>query len=351
MKLSNVTSEQLSDLKLLHKQTKERRSADKIKAILLMHAHYSQREIAAILLIDEDTVTAWKNTFTASNTIAEYLTDAYVPYQGKLTLEEKKKVETFTNERVVSSAGKVLSFIKETFKKVYSSNGCMKLLNRLGFSYKQTTLIPAKYNLEKQQQFIEQYHRMEENLGSDEVILFVDGVHPQHNTVSSHAWIKRGLQKLIKSNTGRTRLNINGAYNPKTQEVIVHEDQTLNAQTTMTFFDKVQNYYPDKKTIYAIVDNARYYKNKDLQHYQAHSRIKLMFLPSYSPNLNLIERLWKFMRKQLINSHYYETFKEFKASVLGFFEHIADYKQQLKQFIGTKFHLLATPNNPKTNVC
>ena len=118
----------------------------------------------------------------------------------------------------------------------------------------------------------------------------------------------------------------------------------------MAFFDKVQQYYQDKKTIYAIVDNARYYKNKELQKYQTLSRIKLIFLPSYSPNLNLIERLWKFMRKQLINSHYYETFKEFKSSVLGFFEHIADYQQQLKQFIGVSFHLLTGSNNPKTNL-
>lgn len=54
-------------------------------------------------------------------------------------------------------------------------------------------------------------------------------------------------------------------------------------------------------------------------------------LPPYSPNLNLIERLWKLMRKKVINNRYYERFKDFRDAVLGFFENAENMKKQLWQ--------------------
>ncbi|MBE7547044.1 MAG: transposase [Planctomycetia bacterium] len=60
-------------------------------------------------------------------------------------------------------------------------------------------------------------------------------------------------------------------------------------------------------TIYIISDNAKYYRSKLVKEYLANSRIKIKFLPSYSPNLNLIERLWKFFRKKILYNKYYDT--------------------------------------------
>jgi len=340
MNISHLTKREVDDLKALHKQAEYQKEADRIKAILLMRDGYTQREIATILLIDEDTVTAWKQKFEGTNTVAQYLTDGYVAYHGTLSESEKAKVSSFVEQGIIADASLVSEFIGARFKKPYSFGASVDLLHRLGFSYKQTTLIPSKYDDAQQKYFIKSYKTLEKKLQSDEVILFVDGVHPSHNTQTSKAWIKVGFQKLIKSNTGRQRLNINGAYNPKTQEVIAHEDVTINAQTTITFFKKVESRYANKKTVYLIVDNARYYRNKLIAQYVKNSRIELLFLPPYSPNLNLIERLWKFMRKKLLKSVYYETFKEFKTAVLMFFERIATYADELKQFIGTEFHLL-----------
>lgn len=340
MHISTLTAQEITDLKALHRSADHRREADRIKAIILAHDGYSGREIARILLIDEDTVTAWKGKFEASSTVADYLMDGYVPYRGKLKEAQKVEVASFVDAGIIPDAGLITTFIADRFKKSYTNAAAVDLLHRLGFSYKQTTLIPSKYDLKKQKEFVKTYRKLEENLGKDETILFVDGVHPQHNTSPSKAWIRRGLEKLIKSNTGRKRLNINGAYNPATHEVIVHEDFTINAQTTIRFFEKVEAYYADKAAIYAIVDNATYYRNKDIKKYLEHSRIVLIFLPPYSPNLNLIERLWKFMRKKLLKSWYYDTFAAFKTAVLNFFEGIAAHADELKSFIGTEFHLL-----------
>jgi transposase len=69
------------------------------------------------------------------------------------------------------------------------------------------------------------------------------------------------------------------------------------------------------------------------------SKIKQVFLPPYSPNLNLIERLWKFMRKKVINHHFYRKFDEFKKAIFDFFENIADFRAELETLISWNFHI------------
>jgi len=63
----------------------------------------------------------------------------------------------------------------------------------------------------------------------------------------------------------------------------------------------------------------------------------MIYLPPYSPNLNLIERLWKFMRKKVINLKYYPKFQQFKDAVKGFFETSSKYKNELAEFITLNF--------------
>ncbi|SFF29041.1 transposase, partial [Thermoflexibacter ruber] len=110
-------------------------------------------------------------------------------------------------------------------------------------------------------------------------------------------------------------------------------------------YEQLQACHPDKEKIYVICDNARYYKNKHLQEKLASSRIKQLFLPAYSPNLNLIERLWKFMRKKVIDTCFYRKFQDFKEKVCEFFTHIAQYKQELETLISWNFHIPKTKTN------
>ena len=331
------------ELKALHRSIKTRTHADKIKAILMLADGYRMKKIREILLIDEDTIHAWKEAFKLRSSMEDWLSSKYMPYTGKLTDAEENAVFDFVKEGTISDSKEVIQFIQNKFNKVYSTSGVVTLLKRLGFVYKKTTLIPSKYDAEKQQEFKWYYEELEANLKENEAILHMDGVHPQHNTTCTKAWIQKGEVKEIKSNTGRKRINLNGAYNPLTQDVIMYEpEKNINAEATIGTFKKIELFYPNKSKIYCIVDNARYYKNKMVTDYLKTSKIEIVFLPTYSPNLNLIERLWKFLRKHTINNKYYEKFKEFREVIFAFLNDLPNRKHELLTFIGTKLHLLSS---------
>jgi transposase len=102
-------------------------------------------------------------------------------------------------------------------------------------------------------------------------------------------------------------------------KVLVTEDTTLNADSTIRFFQQVEAAYPTKAKIHVFCDNAPYYRNKAVTQYLAASKIRLHFLPPYSPNLNPIERLWKWMKERVVYNTYYEYFEDFRGAILGFF--------------------------------
>jgi len=179
--------------------------------------------------------------------------------------------------------------------------------------------VPGKANKEQQQEWLAEYEKLKVRLPEDETICFTDGVHPTHNVQPAYGWIKKGLRKEIPANTGRARLNLSGSIDVITHNMIVQEDETLNAESTVRFFRKLEDAYPSKRKIHVFCDNAPYYRNKTVKQYLETSKICLHFLPPYSPNLNPIERLWKWMKERVVYNTYYEHFEDFRGAILGFF--------------------------------
>ncbi|MDR2764577.1 MAG: transposase [Tannerella sp.] len=138
----------------------------------------------------------------------------------------------------------------------------------------------------------------------------------------------------------RVKYNINGLLNARdVTDVIAHECASVNAESTKKMYRAALEKHPQAKSIYIISDNARYYRNKELNRWLEGTKIKQIFLPPYSPNLNLIERLWRFLRKKVINTHFYRTKDLFKEAVRNFFETISNYKTELESLLTLNFKL------------
>ena len=91
-----------------------------------------------------------------------------------------------------------------------------------------------------------------------------------------------------------------------------------------------------------VTDNAGYNRAKKVKRLAKELNIKLVYLPPYSPNLNPIERLWKFMKKKVMANTYYETFPDFRKNIMYFFRYIQKYRPELKTLITDNFRLMGT---------
>lgn len=102
----------------------------------------------------------------------------------------------------------------------------------------------------------------------------------------------------------------------------------------------IETHQPEGE-IYLVLDNARYNHAKKVKSYVKRSgRIYLIFLPSYSPNLNIIERLWLFLHQRILYDHYYSTFPEFKTAVVTFLENIQQYRKELRRLLTDSFQTI-----------
>lgn len=190
------------------------------------------------------------------------------------------------------------------------------------------------------------------NLPSDETVCFTDGVHPTHNVQLGYGWIKKGVDKLIPANTGRSRLNLTGSIDILSYEVFFQEDKTLNADATIRFFKSLEQHYSRKTRIHVFCDNAPYYRNREVTKYLTNSRIQLHFLPPYSPNLNPIERLWKWMKETVVYNTNYSDFYEFRRAIFGFFHTLSGLDPGstlgscFRSRVGDRFRAMRAPATP-----
>lgn len=205
--------------------------------------------------------------------------------------------------------------------------------------YKKTKVIPGKVDLLKQEQFKKEYEQLKQNKKTDDKIYFIDAAHPHHNNQSFYGWIYKGEEKAIKTNTGRKRVNLNGALNLDNLAITVLTEETINTHAMMRLILKLEEKQPAGE-IYLIVDNASYNHSYELQLFlDDHPRVHLKYLPAYSPNLNIIERLWRFFH-QKHHDRYFEKFKEFEQAVLTFFKNINQYNKELRTLLTDSFQTL-----------
>lgn len=322
----------------LHRTLNKRRDADKIKAIILLGSGYDYEEVQKILLLDERTLRRYEDIFLTSN-VDGLLENNYKGKKRYLNEIQEKELTKHLTENLYSSAYEIAIYIKRKYGIDFTTEGLVQTLHRMGFSYKKTKIVPAKADRPKQLAFINEYKQLRDNLDEDkEIAYFVDGVHPTHNVMPEYGWIKKGQEKEIKSNTGRERVNLHGAYSPINQDIIIDDYKTINAETTKEFFQKIVAANADKEKIYLILDNARYYHSRIIREYVENTNIELIFLPSYSPNLNLIERLWKLFKKKVLYNKYYETFDDFLTAIFYFFDNkILDLKDEVKSLMTENF--------------
>jgi transposase len=339
-----LSQKRIAALKVLHKAQRDRRFAYRLNAIILLGSGWTVSEVAEALLVDAKTIYLWLEKYQQGGTDL-LLTLDYQGKSSKLTDAQQEELAKHLDEKVYLDSNAIRDYIEKTYGVVYSPSGVKDLLDRLGFVYKKPKHVPGKLDPEKQKAFVEEYEKLLEIKGENDPIYFVDATHPQHNSIPAYGWIRRGKEKLLQSNGGRKRVNIHGGVNIGSLDIVTDFTLSVNQESSLRLFNKIELKHPDAEEIHVFLDNASYYKAHWLweELKLRGSKIVLHFLPPYSPNLNLSERLWKFFKKKTLYNQYYETFEEFLEACKSFFRKRTKYKEELRTLLTENFQLFEKP--------
>jgi len=336
-----LTDSELKELKTRYKAERDRRIAERIQCVLLFAQGYALPALTEILCVGIKTVRKWLALFRTQG-IAGLCRWGYHGQTAELRAEQWAAVEIELAATPYRRAQEVAAFVKAQFGITYSVRGMQALLRRKGYRHIKARLQPGKSPSEAAQQaFLEHYAALNAQLGPQDRLYFVDATHPTHNVRLCFIWSKKGQRRRLKSNTGRKRYNILGAYCPADREYIdVRGIENVNAATLQQLIDKIRTGHPQAQRILLLLDNARYNHAHLVQDYIATTNVELHFLPAYAPNLNLIERLWRFVKEGVLTT-YYETFAMFTAAIDKFLDNLAQYADQLATLMTEQFEILS----------
>jgi transposase len=147
----------------------------------------------------------------------------------------------------------------------------------------------------------------------------------------------------LKTNSGRNRLNIIGAYSPDDQSLISWEGrESCDAERVAAMLQQIRRANPGKRLL-VVLDNASYNHAPAVSDTAKVLHIELLYLPTYSPNLNLIEHFWKFLKRKVARNRYHATYAEFRAAVQQVLNNLSAYRAELSSLLTERFQLFTTP--------
>jgi transposase len=221
-----------------------------------------------------------------------------------------------------------------------------KFLKGMGLAFRKLGMIPAKADADAQRKFLDERlgPRLRQARRLRRVVCFVDAAHFVHGTFLGYLWCFTRL--LIRGPSGRKRFNVLGAIDAVTRQLTtVMNDTTIDAATVCELLRKLSARYPGLP-LSLVLDNARYQRCEPVRLLAAELRIELLYLPSYSPNLNLIERLWKFVKKEVLSCRYYEDFARFKAAIIECLDQVeGEHKSAIASLLTLKFQTFDKPQH------
>lgn len=220
-------------------------------------------------------------------------------------------------------------------------------LKKIGMKCRKVGVIPSKADPEVQEAFKkkELMPRLEEAKEGKRAVFFVDAAHFVLGAFLGYVWCFTRL--FIPSPSGRQRFNVLGAINAITHEFIsITNDTYINSSSVCDLLQKLANLNLSIP-ITVVLDNARYQRCLLVQSFASSLGIELLFLPTYSPNLNLIERLWKFVKQQCLYSQYYSSFDSFKHSISSCLSSThTTHKSKLDSLLSLRFQSFPSLSSP-----
>ena len=308
----------------------------KLTALLMIGKGLTQADAAKVVDVDERTVRGYCRELREDG-ISAILQDRQYRPSSALEPFYESITESF-HQQPPSTSMEAAARISVISGRNVCAGHARTIMKRLGFKCLMPGSAPGKANVAEQLDFFELSLRpkLEEAQAGKRKVFFVDASHFVRGPYLRKVWC---LDRLwIRTASGKGRLNVLGALDACADSIqFLATDENIDSLGAACILYKLRETHPDEK-ITVVVDNARYQACHRYKSLARALKIELLFLPAYSPNLNLIERVWKWIKGQCLYNKYYPTIKLFNQAIMDCLERIEkQIPQSLKSMLTLNF--------------
>jgi transposase len=342
MKTIQLTPQQRNDISDRRRQAQDRRIYQRLSAVLWSDAGRTREEIAELVGVSTRQVGQWFRIFRNKG-LDQLCTLHYQGDPGHLRPAQVQRLKQEIATGVFHNAEQVRTWVQETWGVDYSISGLKDLLRRIGASYHKVSGFFWKADIEEQKKFVRKHRRHKREAGPTTRRYFVDACHPVWGVDLLYScWLLVGQRFYVGVGNGRKRLNILGAYSPDDHDYVDLRltKENITGEQFVKLLEALLAKHPGTEKFLLYLDNARYYSKPCVKEWlAAHREFRLVPVPAYSPNLNLIERLWKFLRKKAL-SRWHVTFEGMQAAVAEVLDRLGDHRDELSTLMTERFAIV-----------
>ena len=312
------------------------RVQQKMEAVWLKSQELPHNEICRLTCISKPTLCQYLKCYQEGG-IEKLKEISFYKPQSEM-MKHKSSIEAYFREHPVAGIKEAMAKIEELTGVRRSENRVREFLKSAGMKRRKVGMIPAKADPDKQEEFSEKELKplLSEAKEGKRAVFSVDAAHFVSAPFLGFLWSFTRI--FIKAPSGRQRFNVLGASDAASHKLVtVCNDEYINAQSFCDLLWKIAAMNL-KIPVTLILDNAKYQKCGIVRSLAKSLNIELLYLPAYSPNLNIIERLWKFVKKKCLWSKYYSNFKDFKTAISDCLNQTHTiYKKELDSLLTLKF--------------
>ena len=286
----------------------------KMEAVLLKAAHLPHQTICQLCGICGNTLRSY---------LAEYQEGGLEKLQELPFYRPVSQLEEHRELVQSELALHPVATIKQARNRIFELTGLKRgltqvreWLGRCRLKRRKVGMVPAKADPKKQAAYLAEKlePRLQEAQAGQRLVYFVDAAHFVLQPFLGFLWSVKRV--FIKAPSGRQRLNVLGALEAVSHRLITVSNESYITATSVCELLRLIATEAAGRPVTIFLDNARYQHCAMVESFALELNLELAFLPTYSPNLNLIERLWKFVKKQCLYSEYYADFTAFKTAIL-----------------------------------
>ncbi len=333
MEFTEKEIEQLHYERLHHPHPRVRQRCE---VVYLKALGFPHQEIGRIMRLSQPTVRSYLKTYQVGGLEKLKKLNFYRPTSKLETHREEIKTEFAAHPP--KTGNEAVRRIEELTGIRRSPTQVRKFIQNLGMKRRKVGHVPAKANPEKQKAFLEAElkPRLEEAKQRKRHVFFVDAAHFVMQPFLGFLWCF--ARPFVRAPSGRKRFNVLGAWHATTLQVVTFTNDTyINSRSVARLMCQIAVEFAGLP-ITLVMDNVSYQRCHFVRDLATALGIELLFLPPYSPNLNLIERLWRFVKNKCLYSTYYEKFPDFKQAISDCIaESNGKYRQELASLLTLKF--------------